>query len=199
MKTASIFTKLTLGLLIAAGVSACKQGSGSTASAPAASGATADSKESIVYINSDTLLAKYNYAKDIDQQLSDKGKAAQSDLQSKGEAFQREVAEYQKDANTMPADQRQTTEQRLSREQQQLQTYQQNATAQFQNDKATEDAKLYDKVDDFVKQYAKQKGYKLVLTYSKGGNAVLYGDASLDITADVVKGLNDSYTKDSSK
>ena len=99
----------------------------------------------------------------------------------------------------MPADQRQTTEQRLSREQQQLQTYQQNATAQFQNDKATEDAKLYDKVDDFVKQYAKQKGYKLVLTYSKGGNAVLYGDASLDITADVVKGLNDSYTKDSSK
>ena len=60
MKTASIFTKLTLGLLIAAGVSACKQGSGSTASAPAASGATADSKESIVYINSDTLLAKYN-------------------------------------------------------------------------------------------------------------------------------------------
>jgi len=196
MKTASIFTKITLGLLVAGSITACKQKTDGTTTAPSAS--SADNKD-IVYVNSDTLMSKYNYAKDVDQRMTDKGKAAQSDLQSKGEAFQREVAEYQKDQATMPADQRQTTEQRLQREQQQLQTYQQNASAQFQNDRATEDGKLFDKVADFVKTYAKQKGYKLVLTYSKASPTVLYGDASLDVTADVVKGLNDAYAKDGSK
>ena len=46
----------------------------------------------------------------------------------------------------MPADQRQTTEQRLQREQQDLQSYQQNATAQFQSEQAAETGKVYDKI-----------------------------------------------------
>ena len=49
---------------------------------------------------------------------------------------------------------------------------------------------------DFAKEYAKQKGYKLVLTYSKAAPGVLYVDPSLDVTADVVKQLNDAYAKD---
>jgi outer membrane protein len=96
----------------------------------------------------------------------------------------------------MPADQRQTTEQRLQREQQDLQGYQQNATAQFQNEQATDAGKVYDKIAEFVKGYAKEKGYKLVLTYSKTNPTVLYGDATLDVTADVTKRLNDAYAKE---
>ena len=153
-------------------------------------------KETIVFVNQDSLLSKYNYAKDVNKKMQDKGKTAQSDLASRGQAFQREVAEYQKNQTTLPADQRQSTEQRLAREQQDLQGYQQNATAQFQNEQASEANKLYDKIADFVKGYAKEKGYKLVLTYSKANPTVLYGDASLDVTSDVVKRLNDAYIKD---
>jgi outer membrane protein len=195
MKKASIFTKFALGLLIAGSITACKQGA--TTSTPVTTTATAaDNKGGIVFINSDTLSSQYNYVKDMDKRLTDKSNAAKSDLQSKGEAFQREVAEYQKGMNTMPADQRQTTEQRLQREQQQLQSYQQNAQAEVQNAQTAEMSKLYDKISDFTKQYAKEKGYKIVLTYSKNNTNMLYGDASLDVTADVVKRLNDAYTKD---
>lgn len=199
MKKASIITKCTLGLLIAGSITACNQnktGAATTAATPAA--ASADSKETIVFINSDSLSAKYNYVKDMDKRLSDKGNAAKSDIQSKGEAFQREVAEYQKSASTLPADQRQTTEQRLQREQQQLQGYQQNAQAELQNVQTAEMTKLYDKIAEFTKAYAKEKGYKMVLTYSKNNTNMLYGDPSLDVTADVIKRLNDAYTKDSS-
>ena len=200
MKRASIFTKFTLGLLIAGSITACKQGPTSTTTTPAAAPtASTDSKETIVFINSDTLSAKYNYVKDMDKRLNDKGTAAKGDLQSKGEAFQREVADYQKSASTLPADQRQTTEQRLQREQQQLQGYQQNAQAELQSEQTAEMTKLYDKISDFTKAYAKEKGYKLVLTYSKNNTSMLYGDASLDVTADVVKRLNDAYVKESSK
>ena len=197
MKKASDLTKFTLVLLIAGSIAACKQGASTTAAPAAATTASgADNKDLIVYINSDTLSAKYDYVKDMDKRLTAKSDAAKSDLQSKGQAFQREVADYQKNASTLPADQRQTTEQRLQREQQQLQSYQQNASAEVQDDQSKEMVKLYDKIADFTKTYAKEKGYKMVLTYSKNNTSMLYGDPSLDITADVVKQLNDAYAKE---
>jgi outer membrane protein len=189
----SIFTKITLGVLVAGSIAACnkpKTDDKTAAAAPVAN------KETIVFVNSDTLLNKYDYFKDMSKRLETKATSAKNDLGGRQQSFQREVADYQKNATTMPADQRQTTEQRLQREQQDLQGYQQNAAAQFQNEQSTENTKLYDKVADFVKGYAKEKGYKLVLTYSKANPTVLYGDQTLDVTADVIKRLNDAYAKD---
>ena len=191
--TAAILTNTALGLLILGGMASCNKTKTEDKTIAAA---TVSANEKIVFVNQDTLLSKYEYAKDVTKTMQDKGKTAQSDLASRGQAFQREVAEYQKNANTLPADQRQTTEQRLQREQQDLQGYQQNATAQFQNEQASEAGKVYDKIADFVKAYAKEKGYKLVLMYSKANPTVLYGDVSLDVTADVTKRLNDAYAKE---
>ena len=192
--TGSIFNKITLGILVAVGVAACSNEKKGDAPAAAASGSS--NSETIVFVNQDTLLSKYDYAKDMRTRLETKGKSADGDLNSRGQAFQREVAEYQRNANTMSADQRQATEQRLQRKQQELQQYQQNATAEFQNAQGTEGNKLYDKIAEFAKTYAKEKGYKLVLTYSKANPTVLYGDTTLDVTADVLKRLNEAYSKE---
>ena len=201
MKTpASMLSKITLGLLLAGSLAACNQNKTADKAAPAAtttaSTATGDKAGEIVFVNQDSLLTKYDYFKDMTARLEKKGKQAQADLVGKGQDFQREVAEYQKAAATMAADQRQATEQRLQRKQQELQAYQQNAGAQVQNDQAGEQAKLYEKVAEFLKVYAKDKGYKMVMTYQKGNSGILYGDASLDITSDVVKKLNEAYAKD---
>lgn len=192
--TASFFTKITMGLLIAGSIAACSKNK--TAETTASTTPPSADKEAIVYVNSDTLLTNYEYAKDIAKRLETKGKSAQNDIASRGQAFQREVADYQRTMGTLSAEQRQKTEARLQNEQQSLQTYQQNATAEFQNSQATENGKLYDKIADFAKTYAKEKGYKMVLTYSKANPTVLYGDPSLDVTADVLKKLNDAYTKE---
>lgn len=156
---------------------------------------TVSPKDQIVYVNSDSLLTKYDYFKDLKTKLDAKSKSAQNDMGAKTQAFQREVAQYQQQQNTMPADQRAATEQRLSRKQQELQAYQQNAGSALQNEQATEQEKLYDKVADYLKGYAKTKGYKMVLTYSKGNSAILFADETLDITSEVIKGLNEDYKK----
>ena len=189
--TGSIFTKISLGILVAVSVVACKNEKTTDAPAAAVKGTTVS--ETIVFVNQDTLLTKYEYAKDMRTRLEGKSKNAETDLGSRGQAFQREVAEYQRNANTLSADQRAATEQRLQRKQQELQQYQQNATAEFQNVQGTEANKLYDKIADFTKIYAKEKGYKMVLTYSKANPTVLYGDTTLDVTADVTKRLNEAY------
>ncbi|MVN20985.1 OmpH family outer membrane protein [Mucilaginibacter arboris] len=190
-------SRLTLGIAVAAMAVACNQKPQTTNATAEKTPATSTSeKAEIVYVNSDSLLSKYDYFKDMSSRLEDKGKKAQVDVSSKGQAFQREVAEYQKGAATLSADQRAATEQRLARKQQELQTYNQNASAQIQQEQASENAKLYDKIADFMKGYAKEKGYKLILTYSKANPTVLFGDESLNVTNDVVKILNDNYKKE---
>ncbi len=192
--TGSIFTKISLVIMVALSVAACsneKKGD-----APAAAVKSTSASETIVFINQDTLLTKYEYAKDMRTRLEGKEKTASGDLNSRGQAFQREVADYQRNVNSMSADQRASTAERLQRKEQELKQYQQNATAEFQNLQGTEANKLYDKIADFTKAYAKEKGYKMVLTYSKASPTVLYGDTTLDVTADVTKRLNEAYLKE---
>ena len=193
MKTkASFLTKLTLGLLVAGSITACNQNK-TSAGSQTTSGPV---KSETVYVNQDTISLKYEYAVDMRKRLDDKGNSAKNDIGARQQALQREVAEYQRGANTMSADQRSSTEQRLQREGQEFQQYQQNAGAQFQSDQSDESKKLYDKVYTFAKQYAKDNGYKLVLTFQSGNVNLLYADPSLDVTADFLKKLNDAYAKD---
>lgn len=194
-KPFSIFANIALAVTVAATMVACNQNKADNKAVATATAANAQ----IVYINQDTLLNQYQYSKDLSAQMETKGKAAQADLVDKGQAFQREVADYQKGASTMSADQRASTEQRLSRKQQELQAFKENAGAQLQNDQQGANNKLYEKIAAFAKRYAKEKGYKLVLTYSRANPTVLFGDSTLDVTADVIKRLNDEYTKDAVK
>jgi outer membrane protein len=157
---------------------------------------TVSNKDAIVYVNSDSLLNNYEYFKELKTKFEGKSKKAEADLKDKGAAFQREVAAYQQSANGLSADQRAQTEQRLARKQQELQTYQENAGAALQNEEAAENEKLYDKVADYLKTHAKDRGYKMVLTYSKGNSAILFADESLDVTKEVIKGLNEAFKSD---
>lgn len=184
--------KLTAGLLtVASFIVSCNQDQPKT---DAAKTASADKLvEKIVYVNSDSLLENYTYFKDIRSKMESKSKKAQVDLTAKGNAFQKEVAEYQQSAQTMSADARAATEQRLARKQQELTTFNQNASSALANESAAENEKLYEKVSEYLKGYAKKKGYKMVLTYSKANPTVLYADESLDVTKEVVSGLNDVY------
>ncbi|SMD05872.1 OmpH family outer membrane protein [Pedobacter africanus] len=196
MKTTFKLSSIATAVAIVSVMASCqnKEEKGATAKTPESAAVAATEK--IVYVNSDSLLTKYQYFKDLKVKLDAKSKTAQTDLASKQQAFQREVAQYQQQANTLPADQRASTEERLARKQQELQTYTQNAGAALQNEQAAENEKLYDKVADYLKGYAKKKGYKMVLTYAKGNSAILFADESLDVTSEVIIGLNEAYKTD---
>jgi outer membrane protein len=193
-------TKLKVGSLatavaLVAVLSACNNDA-KTETKASATTTSVSADEKIVYVNSDSLLTKYEYFKDLKTKMETKGKNAESDLVAKQQAFQREVQQYQAQQNSLAAEQRAATEQRLSRKQQELQAYSQNAGAALQNEQAKEQEVLYDKVAEYLKTYAKSKGYKMVLTYSKGNSAILFADESLDVTSAVITGLNEAYKKD---
>ncbi|MBD1432826.1 OmpH family outer membrane protein [Sphingobacterium sp. DN00404] len=189
-------SNVSLGLVAILAVASCNQNA-STGTAPetdsSASVAAANEGEKIVYINADTLSEKYEYYKDIRSKLEAKVKKAQSDLQSKGQAFQREVAEYQQKAATMSASDRQATEERLARKQDELGRLDQNASASIAQDESTEFNNVYNTISEYLKKHAEEKGYELVLTYSVSNPTVLYAEKKKDITTEVVAALNKEY------
>ena len=193
-------TKLALGITVASlSLAACKQESvktdGSTTTTTSDSTATAPIGD-VVYVNADTLLANYDLFKDVRTRLQGKAQKAESDLKGKATAFEKEVGQYQQRAAGMTNEQRAVTEQRLARKQQELANLNQSESNRLMTEESEEQKKIYDKVETFLKDYSKEKGYKMVLSYSRGNSAILYSDESLDITQDVLKGLNEAYAKE---
>lgn len=190
-------SNVSLGLVAILAVASCNQnantGTAHTPNDSSASVADVNEGEKIVYINADTLSEKYEYYKDIRSKLEAKVKKAQSDLQSKGQAFQREVAEYQQKAASMSASDRQATEERLARKQDELGRLDQNASASIAQDESTEFNNVYNTISEYLKKHAEEKGYELVLTYSVSNPTVLYAEKKKDITTEVVAALNKEY------
>lgn len=198
MKLSNIF----LGVAVAALVTACntdqnKQATGTatTSAAGTDSLATASVAE-IVYINSDSLLSKYEYFKDARTRFQAKTEKAEKDLQSKAAAFERDVQQYQRNGGSMTVEQRVSTEQKLAQRQQQLQQQGQTTGNQLATEESEEMKKIYDRVEAYLQKLSQERGYKMVLTYSRGQSAILYGDTTLDITEEVLAGLNQDYDQE---
>lgn len=49
------------------------------------------------------------------------------------------------------------------------------------------------KIEDYLKEYNKTRGYSYILAYEPG--IIFYRDTMYNITGDLVKGLNDQYKK----
>ncbi len=150
----------------------------------------------VVFVNSDSLVNNYEYFKAVKIKLQNLSQQAQSEIAAKGQAFQNEVAAYQKSASSLTPVQKSATEKKLAKKQQDLQALGENTQKQLQDESADANAKLYDRIAAYLKNYTKLKGYKIVLTYSKSNPSMLYGDESLDVTKEVVAGLNDEYKKE---
>jgi outer membrane protein len=193
--------KLALGVTVASiSLASCDQGS-EKKDATVSSTSAVESTESapvgdVVFVNADTLLANYDLFKDVKTRLEGKAKKAETDLKGKATAFQNEVGQYQQSAANLSNEQRAVTEQRLARKQQELANLNQSESNRLMSEEAEEQKKIYDKVEAYLKDYSKEKGYKMVLSYSRGNSAILYSDETLDITQDVLKGLNEAYAKE---
>ena len=186
--------------LLSIGLASCNQSapsSGNNASPDnAAPDNTPSTADAIVYVNSDTLLANYQFFIDLQAELEKQGKALESQISGRTSTFQKQVGSYQQNAATMTPSERQSTEQNLGKAQQELQALQQKVSQDMM--KAEQDAndKLHGKVQAFLQEYASLNDYKFVLTYSRSNNAVLFADSTLDVTDEVLNGLNAAYAKE---
>jgi outer membrane protein len=153
---------------------------------------TLPEKVVIVYINEDSLLENYGYFKELASNLEEKRKSLESDYTSKAQGLQTEINNFQRNAGNMTMSQAQAVQEDLRRKQQNLMRYQETLTQDMMKEESEVNRKLYDRVSDYLKDYAKKNGYTVILNY-KPGSVLLYGHETMDVTKEVVRGLNQAF------
>jgi outer membrane protein len=153
---------------------------------------------SIAYINSDTLLINYEFSKVAAGELENKKDELQAEYENRARGLQTEITNFQQNAQNMTIAQARAIEEDLTKKQQNLMRYQETLTQTLVQEEAKISNELYDKVSNYLRDYGIANNYQLVLTYQKG-SGVLYANDSLNITQQIVSGLNEAYTDESNQ
>ena len=184
-----IFSALTLAAMMVS----CNNASPKMDEQPAAGDATATGLK-IAYVEVDSLMTQYDFAKDYSVTLQKKSNNARNTLTQKGNTLQAAVNNFQQKLNNngfTSREQAASQQAAIERQQRDLQELQ----ARLENELANETAKfnetLRDSLQSFLKDYNKEKQFSLILT--KQGDNILLADKKFDITQDVINGLNKRY------
>ena len=155
---------------------------------------TSNAYGSVAFVNTDTLLQKFDSFKKMRASFEKRSAQAEAELQTRSRALQTEYLDIQKkvQAGTMTETLIKDAEQTLMRKQQELELLRDTKTGQLMEEEKNLSQKLNDQIHNFMQEYAPAHGLKYVLGYTRGGG-ILYAADSLDITYNVLEGLNQKY------
>lgn len=151
----------------------------------------------VAYVNIDSILLKYNLSLELNDAISKR----QANMKAK---LDKESADFQQDAQVFQDKVQRgifLTQQRAEQAQQELLAKQQELQQleyDYSNQLATEQQKmniqLFDSITSFINSFNSPEKYQVILGHQLGGN-LLYGSEKLDITNEIVNGLNKRYPK----
>ncbi|MBQ6754714.1 MAG: OmpH family outer membrane protein [Bacteroidales bacterium] len=148
----------------------------------------------VAYINTDTILAKYDMAIEMQKALEAKQKQAESSLKSAQASLEKDYADYMKNGDKLTLTQQKEKEKSLQQRMQNLQQMPAKLQQDLQQEQMAQNKKLLDAVYAFVKDYnAKHDKYNIILSRSYSNSPTLYMDEGMEITDEIVKGLNEEY------
>ncbi len=116
----------------------------------------------------------------------------ESEYRNRAQGLQNEIAAYQRNVSSMTLGQVRATEEDLGKKQQNLQLYQQTLGQQLMEEEAKLNRELYDRITTFLKKYGEEQGLQVVLKFDPTSD-LLYAGEALDISKQVIDGLNADY------
>jgi len=151
---------------------------------------TASAPSKIGYADVDYIFGQMPEAKQIETELKSTETQLRSQIDSRVQEFQKKLADYQANLNTMLDAVRQNTERELTMLQENLQKLQQDAQTTIDNKRSQLMEPVFRKVGKAIEEVAKENGYTFILNQQIGGlDVILYGDEKNDVSDLVLKKL----------
>ncbi len=153
----------------------------------------------IAYIDIDTLLTNYSFAKDASASLVEKTERAQLNFSKKMNQWQKEGAEFQRKLQSNSFLNRERAEQenaRLMEKRQDLEELGSKLEQEYLISQKKIDDQLTDTLRIFLKEYNENGKYQLILSNSALYKNVLSADTVYNITSEIIELLNERYIKE---
>lgn len=152
------------------------------------------SKVRVAYIDLDSLQSNYDLYKKIKGESDKKQETASNEITAMQARYQTRAVELQKKGPTMNQQEQNDAMKEIGDMQQKLQDRKQkwdNELYEY-NSKMKED--ILKRIQDFLKEYNKDSKYDYILSYEPA--FMFYKDSTLNITKDVIEGLNARYSNE---
>ena len=153
-------------------------------------------KGDIVYIDLDRILMEYDMANDLRSVVETKVQNIQAEVTRRGKKLEGEVKTFQEkiDKGLMTRSVAEAQSQKLQQQELEFNNYAAQKQQEIQEEQVVMMNQLGDAIQTFLNKYNEEKQYAMIITNS-GGAPVITADPALDITDDVLAGLNEEYIK----
>ena len=140
----------------------------------------------VAYVNVDSLLANYNYSKDLNERILKMQEDYRLDMTQRSNALRTELNDFQRkyEANAFL-----TTE----RAQQELQNYAAKKEQELAAKQMELNGQLRDTIVAQLTTFNQAKGYQIIFSNTMGDN-ILLSNPAYDITAEFLEVLNKNYS-----
>ncbi len=156
----------------------------------------AASKGDIVYVDLDRILMEYDMANDLRSVVETKVQNIEAEVTRRGKKLENDVIEFQNkiDKGLMTRSVAEAQSQKLQQQEAEFNNYAAQKQQEVNEEQVVMMNQLADAIQTFLTKYNEEKQYAMILTNS-GGAPVITADVALNITDDVLAGLNEEYIK----
>jgi outer membrane protein len=151
----------------------------------------------IAYISVDSIFQRYDYYHDLKREFEQKAKKKEADFQSKLSALQADVKVFRENYDKMLLTKSETEEQaqQLQQRENELNMESQKIMKELSEEETVMSRKIIDAIYKYVEKYNVDKKYSLILNAA----TVVVGNPSMDISSEILKGLNQEYIANKTK
>ena len=145
----------------------------------------------IAYVELDSLNENITYFKQRRKELEQQQKVVEAELMNDYKGLEDKQRNFiQKNPNASP-EEIQNIRAQLAQGQQDIETKKQTQSQQLSQRSFELMESIQKKLKEFLAEYNKEKRYQYILTTGGGMDYIILKDSTLDITKDVIKGMNE--------
>lgn len=153
----------------------------------------------IAYVDLDSIQENYNYYKEKMDEFERRKESADRDLNNAFQKIENERIAFVQKGNAITQVEAENFQREYTRKMQNLENQKKSLENNIQSEGVKTMEELKKKINEFLTEYNKEKGYSYIFSYSSTINILFYKDTALNITNEVVSGLNDAYNKTKEK
>lgn len=149
---------------------------------------TVDKPWKVAYIDMDSLQNNYKYYQKVKSEFERKQNAANDEITSLQKKYQARAMQLQQRGPSMSQQEQENAMKEISQMQEGLATRKEGMDNNLYNENTKMKDDILSRIQNFLKEYNKDGKYAYIFSYEPG--LMFYKDSTLNITNDVVVGLN---------
>jgi outer membrane protein len=150
----------------------------------------------VVFVNIDSLVHGYDMYFDLQKDFEVTAKKKDGDFTMRMKKFENDANDFREKVSKglVTRSQAQQLQEGLAAREQELLQLRQQLQSELQEEEAVLLRQIQNNIQQYIVEYNKDKAYSLILS-TNNASVVLYGAPEINITAEVLAGLNESYVK----